>query len=76
MRTTVQFFEDGTKRVVEEDWRTTTHASSATDRLWRGYSFFRIVADETATSTNQDTGGHHGRPEDPVSDGGFEFLRP
>ena len=59
--------------MVEEDWRNTTHASSATDRLWRGYSFFRIVADETATSTNQDTGG---RPEDPVSDGSFEFLRP
>lgn len=69
-RVTLQFFEDGAKKLMHDDWRNTTRVSSSTDRLWRGYTFFKVTSDCQSEAETREGG----QQEDPVSDGSFERI--
>ena len=49
-RVTVRFFEDGTRVVEEGDWRCSPRSDD--NKVWRGCTWFKLVASSGATSSS------------------------
>ncbi len=70
-RITLQYFEEGGKRVLQDDWRNPLRFDG---RLWKGYTFVRVnqAARDAATGSRV----HEMTVEHAERDGDFEFIDP